>query len=143
MSQKENKGTNVPAAQIAQPEKKVTQVTEPETKQGEKKSITDLQKELAVRLQELNYKKKLADNRERFLQTDSSLSELQKELRNDEKTGAFDTQNAKIVFQGMKSGYRSEDLFSISNVTMILKFIGFLRNEISVKVKEIETELIF
>jgi hypothetical protein len=142
MSTKENKGTSVPNAQTAQTEK-VTTVTATEIKQGEKKSVSDLQQELAKRLQELNYKKKLADNRERFLQTDNHLSDLQKELKGEEKTGVFDTQNAKIVFQGLKNGYRGEDLFSISNVTMVLKFIDFLRNEISGKVKEIETELIF
>jgi hypothetical protein len=115
----------VSTAQSAQNQNAVSTAQKTETKSVEKKSITDLKKELAVRLQELNYKKKLADNREKFLQTDENLLNLQKELKNEEKTGAFEAQSAKIVFQGAKGGYRHEDLFAISNVTMILKFIDF------------------
>jgi hypothetical protein len=144
MSTKTNSGTNVPNAQTAQT-KNVTAVTDTAAapKVDEKKSITDLQKELAKRLQELSYKKKLADNREKFLQADKNLSDFQKELTNEDKAGIFDAQSAKIVFQSLKNGYRGDDLFAISNVTMILKFIAFLRSEILEKIKEIEAELVF
>ncbi|MDR1984084.1 MAG: hypothetical protein LBQ28_04605 [Prevotellaceae bacterium] len=141
---KNEKDVNVTSqAQGAQTKNSAQAENKTEQKSVEKKSITDLQKELAERLQELNYKKKLADNREKFLHVDASLRELQKELKSEEKTGVFETSNSRIIFQGMKNGYRNEDLFSISNVTLIFKFIEFLRSEIKVKVEEIEAEIVF
>ncbi|MDR1553360.1 MAG: hypothetical protein LBS69_07860 [Prevotellaceae bacterium] len=143
MSTKENKGTSVPSAKSAQ--KNVTEVTVTEAaKVGGEKSITDLQKELAERLKELNYKKKLADHREIFLQTDANLKEFQKDLTAQCKAGAFEAQTARITFKGRgKDNYRDEDIFSISNVGLIVKFIDFLRQEIKTKINEIETELIY
>lgn len=130
------------AAQEVQRQNAETTTAKNETHTSEKKSIADLKQELAARLQELNHMKKLADNREKFLNTDKDLLNLYRELQNEEKTGAFDAQGAKIILQGMKNGYRNEDLFSVSNVGLILKFVEFMRNEISEKVKAIETELV-
>ncbi|MDR2065439.1 MAG: hypothetical protein LBP85_07015 [Prevotellaceae bacterium] len=142
MNTKENKGTNIPTAQSAQ--ENVTAVAKTAAKVETKKSITDLQKELEERLKELNYKKKLADHREIFIGTDRNLQEFQKELKEQEKAGTFETQTARITFKGKsKDGYREDEIFAISNVSLIVKFIEFLRQEIKTKINEIETELIF
>ena len=143
---KNDKGAALPENKTTETAKVVTATTAAtETPKAEtKKSIADLKSELESRLQELNHKKKLADNRQTFLATDEDLATFEKELKKQQKEGHFETQTAKVTFKGRtKDGYRDEEVFSVSNVALIYKFIEVLRKEIEVKVKEIETELIF
>jgi hypothetical protein len=99
---------------------------------------------LAERLKELHRKKQLADNREVFLETDKQMESFLSELKSQEKTGHFETAAAKIVFKGKgQNGYSLDEVFAISNVTLICKFIDVLRQEIAEKVQVIESELIF
>jgi hypothetical protein len=142
MSEK-TKGTNAPVAQGAQTQPAANAATQPATttKADSKKSLAE---ELAERLQELKRKKQLADNREVFLETDKQLKEFQKELQTQEKAGNFETPAAKLVFKGQgKNGYSLDEVFAISNVALICKFIDMLRTEIAGKVQKIEAELIF
>jgi hypothetical protein len=142
MSEK-TKGTNVPAAQGAQTQTAANAATQPATttKAEVKKSLAE---ELAERLQELKHKKHLADNREVFLETEKQLQAFQKELKKQEKEGHFETAAAKIAFKGQgKNAYNLDEIFAISNIALIGKFIDVLRQEIAQKVQEIETELIF
>jgi hypothetical protein len=141
MSEK-TKGANVPVAQDAQTKTAANAATQPATttKAESKKSLTE---ELAERLQELKHKKQLADNREVFLETDKQLQAFQKELRKQEKEGHFEAAAAKIVFKGQGKNYGLDEVFAISNVALICKFIDVLHQEIAAKVQEIETELIF
>ena len=142
MSNKETKGTTVPVAQGAQTPTAATAATQPTNKKVEsKKSVAE---ELAERLQELKYKKQLADNREVFLETYKLLHASQKELKTQDKAGHFETTTARIVFKSHgKSGYSQDEIFAISNVALIGKFLDVLRQEIAQKVREIEAELIF
>jgi hypothetical protein len=142
MSEK-TKGTSVPVAQGAQNQIAANAATQPAaTTNAESKK--PLAEELEERLRELKRKKQLADNREVFLETDKHLKEFQKELRTQEKAGHFETPAAKLVFKGQgKNAYSLDEIFAISNVALICKFIGELRQEIAGKVQEIEAELIF
>jgi hypothetical protein len=142
MSEK-TKGANVPVAQDAQTKTAANAATQPATmiKAESKKSVAE---ELAERLKELKHKKQLADNRELFLETEKQLQVFQKDLQTQEKEGHFETPAAKLVFKGQgKNNYSLDEVFAISNVALICKFIGVLRQEIAGKVQEIEAELIF
>jgi hypothetical protein len=136
MNEKKNDVNTTSTAKIAETKKVVA------TGAAEIKSIDDLKNELAKRLLKLSNLKKKADNRERFLKTDENLQNLQTDLKSEEKI-SFESKNTKIVFKATTDNYHFDELFSISNVSMILKFVDFLRNEIKIKVEEIEKELIF
>ena len=143
MSNKETKGTTVPVAPSAQTTTAATAATQPATttKAVSKKTVAE---ELAVRLRELTYKKQLADNREVFLNTDKLLQKSQEDLKTQEKEGLFETTTARLVFKSHgKTGYSQDEIFAISNIALIFKFLDVLRQEIAQKVQEIETELIF
>jgi hypothetical protein len=139
---KEVKGTSVPVAPGAQNQNAASAASKPATPKAESKKT--LAEELAERLQELTRKKQLADNREVFLGTDKQLQVFHTGLVTAAKAGHFETPAAKIVFRGQgKNGYNVDDIFAISNVALICKFIDILRQEIAAKVQEIEAELIF
>jgi hypothetical protein len=144
---KEIKGTNVPVAQSAQTKTAAPaakQTGSAITKADEKKSMEDLQEELHRRLEELKRKQTLASHRERFLQTAEALKKYGSELKEEQTAGHFDTQNARITFQGKgKSNYQLDEIFAISNVTLIAKFVEVLFAEVSAKIQELEHELIF
>jgi exonuclease VII large subunit len=143
MSNKETKGTTVPVAQSAQTPTAATAAMQPaNTKKAErKKSVAE---ELEERLRELTYKKQLADNREVFLNTDKLLQKSQEDLKTQETEGLFETTTARLVFKSHgKTGYSQDEVFAISNIALICKFLDVLRQEIAQKIQDIEAELIF
>ncbi len=104
------------------------------------REIARKQKELQKCLQELARKKQLSDNRAKFVETLDQLNEAEKLLNPED----FETKRMKLQLNEIsESGYSRDGLsVSISNSRLILEFIAMLREKVSDKISEIETELI-
>lgn len=104
------------------------------------REIERKQKELQNCLKELARKKQLSDNRAKFIETLDQLNEAEKLLNPDD----FETKRMKLQLTEIsESGYSRDGLsVSISNSRLILEFIAMLREKVSDKISEIETELI-
>lgn len=104
------------------------------------REIVRKQKELQKCLQELARKKQLSDNRAKFVETLDQLNEAEKLLNPED----FETKRMKLQLNEIsESGYSRDGLsVSISNSRLILEFIAMLREKVSDKISEIETELI-
>lgn len=104
------------------------------------REIERKQKELQNCLKELARKKQLSDNRAKFIETLDQLNEAEKLLNPED----FDTKRMKLQLNEIsESGYSRDGLsVSISNSRLILEFIAMLREKVSDKISEIETELI-
>lgn len=130
------------AAQTLPTEKKEDVLTPEISKNA---TIEELQKRLKQEIERLNKKTVLAEQRQRFMDCLESLKTYIQELKQDE---AFETKNAKIVFQvfGNETGYSSRqafnDMFSISNTSLILRFCEMLINEVKQKIAELENQLL-
>ena len=99
-----------------------------------------LKKQLEEQLNKIAHKNEIANNREVFLEKKKALLNTERHLK---KEDTFEARDIKISFTypSQNSRYEGES-FSISNRSLILKFIGHLIFEIDTKVKEIENELI-
>lgn len=104
------------------------------------REIERKQKELQNCLKELARKKQLSDNRAKFIETLDQLNEAEKLLNPED----FETKRIKLTLNEIsESGYSRDGLsVSISNSRLILEFISMLREKVSDKISEIETELI-
>lgn len=104
------------------------------------REIERKQKELQNCLKELARKKQLSDNRAKFIETLDQLNEAEKLLNPED----FETKRMKLQLNEIsESGYSRDGLsVSISNSRLILEFIAMLREKVSDKISEIETELI-
>lgn len=98
------------------------------------------QKELQNCLKELERKKKLSDNRTKFVETLDQLEEAEKLLNPED----FETKRMKLqLIEMSESGYSRDGLsISISNSSLILDFVAMLKEKVAAKISEIETELI-
>lgn len=123
----------VPTAKVA---KEQPQEQTPEQIQAE---IAKKQKELQQKLQELEAKQKLNSNRSKFLETLDNLGEFKDKL---DEMDSFETNIFRVKFCSVENGYRENDLFSVSNVSVLLDLIDFMRKRINVKVSEIEQQLL-
>lgn len=94
--------------------------------------------ELQRKLKELEEKQTLNRHRTTFLETLESLGEVENKLRGDE---TFETKVCKINFSSC-ANYRDESICTISNTSLLLDFIGFIRGRINEKVSEIENKLL-
>ena len=101
--------------------------------------IVKKQKELQMKLQELEAKQKLNSNRSKFLETLDNLGEFKDKL---EEMDSFETNIFRVKFCSVENGYRENDLFSVSNVSVLLDLIDFMHKRINVKVAEIEQQLL-
>ena len=104
------------------------------------REIEAKQKELQNCLKELERKKKLSDNRARFIETLDQLEEAEKLINPDD----FETKRLKLSLHEVSDSGYSRDGFStsISNSSLILDFIAMLKEKVSQKIEELETELV-
>ena len=104
------------------------------------REIEEKQKELQNCLKELERKKKLSDNRAKFIETLDQLEEAEKLINPDD----FETKRMKLSLHEVSDSGYSRDGFStsISNSGLILDFIAMLKEKVSQKINELEAELI-
>jgi hypothetical protein len=104
------------------------------------REIEAKQKELQNCLKELERKKKLSDNRARFIETLDQLEEAEKLINPED----FETKRMKLTLQEISDSGYSRDGFStsISNSGLILDFIAMLKEKVTQKIEELETELV-
>lgn len=102
------------------------------------KEIEAKQKELEKCLADLERKKQLSTNRQKFLSTDGNLLKVLEVLETDD----FETPHFKLKLLNVESSYKDIELTSISNTDLIVEFVNMLREKIATKIVEIETELI-
>ena len=104
------------------------------------REIEEKQKELQNCLKELERKKKLSDNRAKFIETLDQLEEAEKLINPDD----FETKRLKLSLHEVSDSGYSRDGFStsISNSSLILDFIAMLKEKVSQKIDELEAELI-
>lgn len=121
-----------------QPKKEQPQL-EVQTAEQLQAEIAKKQKELQSKLQELEEKQKLNNNRSKFIETLDHLAEFEKSLQ---EKDTFETNVFRVKFCGVENGYRENDLFSVSNTSVLLDLIGFMRERINIKVAEIEQQLL-
>jgi len=122
-------------------ETKVVETQSVENEMQKKQAeIELLKKQLAEQLNKIARKNEIANNREVFLEKKKAILIAEKHLKNE---NSFESRDVKIsfVYPSQSSRYEGES-FSISNKSLILKFIDVLIFEIDTKIKEIETELI-
>lgn len=137
-----NQATAKAAAPTAKETKEQTKEQpqeQPQTAEQLQAEIEKKQKELQKKLQELEAKQKLNSNRSKFLETLDSLAEFKDKL---EEVDSFETNIFRVKFCSVENGYRENDLFSVSNVGVLLDLIDFMSDRINIKVAEIEQQLL-
>lgn len=102
------------------------------------KEIDKKAKELEKCLKDLETKKKLANNRTKFIDVLDRLTEIKSELQ---PSDSFETENFTLIFSS-KQNYSNRAEFSISNTVIILDFIDYIKEKINKKIEELEAELI-
>ena len=112
---------------------------QPQTAEQLQAEIEKKQKELQKKLQELEEKQKLNNNRSKFIETLDNLAEYEKELQ---EVDSFETNIFRVKFFAVENGYRESDIFSVSNVSVLLDLIEFMRERIKIKVADIEQQLL-
>ena len=124
-----------PTAKVAKEKPKV----QAQTAEQLQDEIVKKQKELQMKLQELEAKQKLNSNRSKFLETLDNLGEFKDKL---EEMDSFETNIFRVKFCSVENGYRENDLFSVSNVSVLLDLIDFMHKRINIKVSDIEQQLL-
>lgn len=118
----------------------VTMPKEAEKKPTEK--ALNLAEMLEKQLKEIQRKKKLADNRVFFLTKRTELENCIEILNEEITQGNFSTDRFVLKF-GKRSSYRDEEqIFTISNPDVLMKFIISLQGEIDKSVEKIEKDLL-
>ncbi len=112
---------------------------QPQTAEQLQAEIEKKQKELQKKLQELEEKQKLNNNRSKFIETLDSLAQYERDLR---EVDSFETNIFRVKFFAVENGYRESDIFSVSNVSVLLDLIEFMRERIKIKVADIEQQLL-
>lgn len=112
---------------------------QPQTAEQLQAEIEKKQKELQKKLQELEEKQKLNNNRSKFIETLDNLAEYEKQLQ---EVDSFETNIFRVKFFAVENGYRENDIFSVSNVSVLLDLIEFMRERIKIKVADIEQQLL-
>lgn len=122
-----------------------TAVNENEAKQEPEKNPEEIQEEINLKTLELQKclailerKKQLSSNRTSFICTLDNLNAAEESLNCEE---LFESKSYKLRFAEVSS-YNSNDIFSISNTSILLEFVAFMRSRIMNKISEIESELI-
>lgn len=112
---------------------------QPQTAEQLQAEIDKKQRELQKKLQELEEKQKLNNNRSKFIETLDNLAEYEKQLQ---EVDSFETNIFRVKFFAVENGYRESDIFSVSNVSVLLDLIEFMRKRIKIKVADIEQQLL-
>jgi len=121
-----------------------TAETEAPKKEAPKaQTFEELQKLLDTELARLNYKKRLAQQRETFINSMGSLQLYIEELATENE---FETQSGKITFKVLGTDRYDHpnfiETFTISNTDIIRKFCDLLFSEMKQKKTELETQLL-
>ena len=121
-------------------------VTLPKTAEPKESANTskaqDITKILENQLKEIQRKKKLADNRLFFMGKQNELKECVSALNDEIASGSFSTDKFVLKF-GRRNSYRDEEqIFTISNTDVLIKFILSLQTEIDTAILKIENELL-
>ena len=97
------------------------------------------QRELDKCLEVLKNKKRLADNRTKFIETLEKLDEAEKLLTPEE----FESKRMKLKLYEVND-YGREEGFSvgITNSDLIMEFVAMLKDKINIKIENLETELV-
>lgn len=110
--------------------------------QNKTEKAFNLAEELEKQLKEIQRKKKLADNRVFFLSKRTELENCVEVLNEEIAQGNFTTDRFVLKF-GKRSSYRDEEqIFTISNHDVLMKFIISLQGEIDKAVEKIEKDLL-
>ena len=108
-----------------------------------KQSLAEMQRQINEELQRLNHKKEVADKRNVFLTCSGKMDEYLKLLKEE---GEFETNLCRLSFEIFeKDSYGREnfkDFMTVSNTAIVTKFCNVLKEEITAKVAELETELL-
>lgn len=112
-----------------------------QTKDAGNPAIDNLQKELDKRLAQLMRQKTLADHRTVFLANREALIDALHDVQGEGVNKQFESGTFRLKLVE-RPGYSDKDRFGISNPDLIAKFIQLLVEEIDVKVREIENELL-
>lgn len=145
----ENPANAAPAEQQPTPAEQSVEIAPAEKKTKSKKEkkqsaealkaeIERKTQELQQCLAELEKKKKLSLHRDQFIQALDSLGEAETKLKQEDD---FNSALFKMKFTDASS-YNSSEIFSVSNRFILLGFITYMREKITKKISEIETELI-
>ena len=141
-----NAVVNQVAAKTAAPTTAKTAKEQPQTAEQlqaeisqQQKEVERKQKELQDKLRELAEKQKLNNNRSKFIDTLDNLAKFEERLREED---SFETSIFRVKFCDAEASYRDNDLFSVSNTSVLLDLIGFMRERINIKVAEIEQQLL-
>ena len=114
-----------------------------ETETAKKQTFEELQKLLDTELARLNYKKRLAQQRETFI---NSMGSLQLYIETLASENEFETQSGKITFKVLGTDRYDHpnfiETFTISNTDIISKFCNILLSEMKEKKTELETQLL-
>jgi hypothetical protein len=107
-------------------------------------TIEELQQRIETELSKLNHKKRLARNRETFINCMGSLQLYIDQLENESE---FETQSGKIVFKILNAADYNDrtnfvETFTVSNTDLIRKFCTILHSEMKAKKTELETQLL-
>lgn len=137
-SAKAAKSTKVAKEQPKEEPKEQAQ-EQPQTAEQLQAEIEKKQRELQKKLQELEEKQKLNNNRSKFIETLDNLAEYEKQLQ---EVDSFETNIFRVKFFAVENGYRESDIFSVSNVSVLLDLIEFMRERIKIKVADIEQQLL-
>ena len=133
--------SGTPAPTVKTDPKPPTPATE--TVKSTAETIEDLKRRLEIELNRLTQKRKLANYREKFLNSMNSLKMYMDELKNENE---FETQSAKLTFNILVTDKYDRanftDVFSISNTVLIRKFCNLLFSEMEQKVTELEKEFL-
>lgn len=97
------------------------------------------QRELDKCLEVLKNKKRLADNRTKFIETLEKLDEAEKLLTPEE----FESKRMKLKLYEVNDYGREEGFtVSITNTDLIMEFVAMLKDKINIKIEDLETELV-
>ena len=135
--------TEQPAAPAAQEDENAAKVAAFAAELKRKQSLAEMQRQINEELQRLNHKKEVADKRNVYLTCSGKMDEYLKLLKEE---GEFETNLCRLSFEIFeKDSYGREnfkDFMTVSNTAIVTKFCNVLKEEITAKVAELETELL-
>jgi hypothetical protein len=109
--------------------------------QEEKKPVDEIKKMLDVQIHKWEQLSRRIEHREKFLHTQEQLKEYAKSIKT-EKDKNNPEQDVFYLKLLSKSNYNDRDAISVNNIAIIEEFLTFINAKISLKVAELEKEII-
>lgn len=97
----------------------------------------EIEAQVTLQLARLEELQTLRQRREKFIEVQKSLEEVEVELEEETTGGEFDRSDYRLNIEG-----RGGKLFSISNAHILAAFVDFIKPRIESKISEINTELL-